>query len=194
MAKKDKANPVLEEPIVDDGTDVGVVEDFEDDDAGYDAEPIAWSAVDDSQHQRGGKWYLVWVLILVVLAGASLAANLWLGIWQIWTSVGLAVVIFISLVVVNKQPGRTIKYELTDSDVTINDKSFPLKDFQSFSVADHGTSQTVSLVPTKRVSIPYDLIVPTKDAGEVIELLSAHLPLNQAGLNFTDKISSILKF
>jgi hypothetical protein len=192
MAKQDEINPVIDEPIVGDEPEVGVVEDFEDGE-NY-AEPIAWSSVDDSHHQRGSKWYLAWVLILIGLAGASLAANLLLGIWQIWTTVGLAVVIFISLIVVNKQPGRTIKYELTDEAITINDKSFPLKDFQSFTVADHGNSQTISLIPTKRVSIPYDLVVSTGEAGEVIDLLSAHLPLHQAGLNFTDKISSILKF
>jgi hypothetical protein len=188
----EKPNAVIDEPVVDDGVDVGTVEDYE---AGGDySAPISWSSVDESNHQRGSKWYLAWVLIILALAGGSLAANLWLGIWQIWTTVGLAVVIFISLVVVNKQPGRTIAYELTDEAVSINGKASPLTDFQSFSVTDHGKSQTVSLIPVKRVSIPYDLIVSTKEAGEVIDLLSLHMPMNQSGLNFTDKISSILKF
>jgi hypothetical protein len=188
----DESNKVIDEPIIADDADVGTVEDFESDED-Y-SEPIKWSSVDAGSHQRGGKWYVAWVLIVAVLAGCSLAANLLLGIWQIWTTVGLAVVIFISLVVVNKQPSRTIAYELTDEAVSINGKVFPLSDFQSFAVADHGNSQTISLIPVKRVSIPYDLIVPTKEAGDVIDLLGARLPMNQSGLNFTDKISSILKF
>jgi hypothetical protein len=189
---KNQANEVIDEPIAEDSPEVGTVEDYEAEEGP--SGPISWSSVDESDHQRGSQWYLVWALIIIVLAGSSLAANLLLGIWQIWTTVGLAIVIFISLVVVNKQPGRTISYELTDEAVTINGKSSPLTNFQSFGVADHGKSQTISLIPVKRVSIPYDLIVSTQEAGEVIDLLSAHMPMNQAGLNFTDKISSILKF
>jgi hypothetical protein len=189
---KKQPNEVLDEPVVDDGPEVGVIEDYEA--AEGPSAPISWSSIDESNHQRGNKWYLAWVLIIVVLTGGSLAANLLLGVWQIWTTVGLAIVIFISLIVVNKQPGRTISYELTDSAVTINGKPSPLTDFQSFSVTDHGKSQTISLIPVKRVSIPYDLVAPTKTADDIVDLLSAHLPMNPTGLNFTDKISSILKF
>ena len=188
-----KVNPILDEPIIKDNPEVGVVDEFEESGAPY-TEPISWSSVDENNHKRSSKWYLIWALILVVLAGSSLAVNLLLGVWQIWTTFGLAVIVFTSLIVVNKQPGRTIKYTLTDQDVTINDKTFSLSDFQSFSVTDNGSSQTISLVPVKRVSIPYDLVVSTKEAGEVIDLLSSKMPMNQTGINFTDKISSILKF
>jgi hypothetical protein len=190
--KPGQPDVVIDEPVVAEEAEVGKIEDYESDE-NY-SDPIKWSSADESNHQRGSKWYIAWVLIIIALAGGSLAANLFLGIWQIWTTVGLAIVVFISLVVVNKQPARTISYELTNQAVIINGKSSPLSDFQAFTVTDHGKSQTISLIPTKRVSIPYDLVATTAQAGEIVDLLSSRLPIHQTGLNFTDKISSILKF
>lgn len=193
MNEKEKPNPVLDKPIINSDPEVGIVDDFNGNNIVY-FKPISWSSIDENNHKRGKNWYLVWILILIILIGSSLAANLLAGIWQLWTTVGLAIIVFISLVVINKQPGRTIKYELNNRDIIINDKTFPLSDFQAFSVTDHEKSQTISLIPVKRVSIPYDLIVPTKIAGDIIDLLSVKMPMDQTGSNFTDKISSILKF
>jgi hypothetical protein len=193
MNKEKETNPVDNAPIIENEVEVGEVEDYNTDDNVH-VEPISWSSTDGNNQQRSTKWYLVWILIILALAGGSLAANLLFDIWQIWTTVGLAIVIFISLIIVNKQPPQTIEYVLTDTDITINDKTSSLSAFQSFSITNRGNSQTISLIPIKRMSIPYDLIIPTKNAGEIVDILSIHLPMSQTGLNFTDKISSILKF
>lgn len=193
MDNDKETNPVLDKPIIEGSPEVGTVEESKENNTAY-TESISWSSLEENHHKRGSKWYLIWVLILLVLAGSSLAANILLGIWQLWTTVGLAIIVFIALVVVNKQPGRTINYKLTEQDITINDKTSPLSDFQAFSVTNNGDFQTISLVPVKRLSIPFDLIAPTKKADEIVDLLSIKLPLDQTGSNFTDKISSILKF
>jgi hypothetical protein len=154
---------------------------------------VSWSSPDNMQQKRGRKWYLVWVLIIVALIGTSLAVNILLDVWQIWTSVGLAIIIFISLIVIDKQPKHSINYKLTDNNIIINEEATPLSNFQAFTITSQGNLQTISLIPVKRVSIPYDLTVSNDDAGDVIEVLSAHIPMTQTGLNFADKISSILK-
>ena len=192
MDKESELKPDIneDEAIIDD--EMVEFNDTEDNESLF--EPIIWSSTDNSSHQRGNRWYIMWILVIFTLAVISLAVQLLFNTWQIWTTVGLAIVVFISLIVVNKQPSQTIKYKLTDNDVTINDKSFPLSDFQSFSITDHGDTQAISLIPIKRVSIPHDLIIPTKDAGIVVDILNSHMPMNQVGLNFTEKISSFLKF
>jgi len=193
MDDQKESNPILDEPTINNDPEVGKIEQFENENFNYTG-PITWSAIDNAQHKRGGGWYLIWVLIFVVLIGASLFTNIFYEMWQLWTSVGLAFVIFITLIVVNKQPRQTIRYELTDNAVQINDKSFLLKTFQSFTIADKGNIQVISLISSKRFSLPVELIIETKMADEVVDLLNTKLPITQEGMNFTEKISAILKF
>jgi hypothetical protein len=155
---------------------------------------IAWSAADTSSRQRGRGWYLAWIGIFVLLAGGSFALNWFFGIWQIWSTVGLAVIVFITLIVVNKQPSKTISYQLSTSEISVNDKKYPLADFRAFSVSNTSGIWMLSLIPTKRIGLPFDIVVPEAEGEAIVDLLGSVLPMEEASDSFAEKLSATLKF
>jgi hypothetical protein len=155
---------------------------------------IQWSASDNSVRQRGPRWYLVGIGLILVLSTAALLLNLFLGIWQIWSTVGLAVVVFIGLIVSNRSTGKhAISYELSDSQIVINGKPTPLSQFRAFSVSNNQGLWLVSLIPTKRVAMAYDLIIPQEMGEQIVDFLGALLPMEKSADSFSDRFSSILK-
>jgi hypothetical protein len=155
---------------------------------------IRWSATDTSSHDRRRGWHLTWLGIILLLAGGSFAINWFFGIWQMWSTVGLAIIVFIALIIMNRQPSKAINYELTPGEITINDKKYPLSDFRAFSVSSTNNIWLLSLVPTKRVAMPFDIIIPEDKGEDIVDLLGTLMPMEAASANFADKLSSTLKF
>jgi hypothetical protein len=153
---------------------------------------IHWAAADDSVQARGSGWYAAWVFIFLVLAGGSFALFWFFGQWQFFSILVLAIMIFIALVVANKQ-GKTIDYSVSGKEISIGSNIYPLANFRSFSVTKNGNLTLLSLIPTKRFALASDMILPAEQEADVLAILGDALPREDSALSAFDSISSRLK-
>ena len=154
---------------------------------------ITWSAKESGGRKRGTLWYLLIIGVILALAGGAFLIWWFTDGWQFWTTVGLAIVIFVTLIIINKQSGQTIGYSLDDNGVTINSNFEPYDSFRAFSVTHDGQDWTVNLIPVKRMSLETTLFVP-KDKGEaIVDMLGKYLPMEDSSLHFVDQLSDRFK-
>lgn len=153
---------------------------------------IQWTGVDDSSRQRKTGWYAIWVIIFVVLIIGSFALHWFLGYWQFWSILVLAVMIFITLIISNRS-SQTINYTLSKENISINEKSYPLSNFKSFSVNNTGGVWILHLMPVKKVAMEYDIIIPAENAERIVGVFSKLLPMEDSSDSFADKLASVLK-
>jgi hypothetical protein len=155
---------------------------------------IQWSGSDSSVRQRGSRWYLVGIGLILLLSIGALLINLFLDIWQIWSTVGLALIIFIGLIISNRSTNkRAVSYELSESQIVINGKPTPLGKFRAFSVSNNQGTWLVSLIPAKRIAMSYDLVVPQEMGEQIVDFLGELLPMEKSADTLSDRFSSALK-
>lgn len=153
---------------------------------------IQWTGTDDSARQRKPGWYAVWVAIFLALAAVAFTLHWFLGYWQFWSALALAVIIFITLIVSNRS-SQTINYKLSKTDITINDKTYPLSDFKSFTVDNSNGIWILHLMPTKKLAMEYDVIIPAENAEKIVGVFSKLLPMEDSQNSLSDRLASILK-
>jgi hypothetical protein len=154
---------------------------------------ISWSSVEHTPKKRSGGWYLAWIGVIAALAIAAFLFHWLAELWHFWSTVGLAIIIFITLIVINRQPNRTVNYELSETRISIDGKALPLSDFRAFSVNNIGT-WVLSLIPVKRVSLSVDIAIPPDRGEQIVDFLGKILPMEQTGANFAERFSETLKF
>ena len=154
---------------------------------------IQWTGDDSSNRTRSTSWYVIWITILIAIGVGAGLAHFFLGYWQFWSMLVLAIVIFITLIISNKY-NRKIEYSLTKEDITINGKKHPLSDFKAFSVSNLGGTWIISLVPVKKISMEYDILVPSENAERIVDVFNKLLPMEDHNDTLADKIASTLKF
>jgi len=153
---------------------------------------IQWTGVDDSARQRKTGWYVVWILLFVLLATGAFALQWFLGYWQFWSVLILAMVMFTTLIVSNRS-SQTIHYSLSKQNITINNKTYPISDFKYFTVDNSNGVWILHLIPVKKIAMEYDIIVPTENAEKIVDVFSKLLPMEDSTNTFSDKLASVLK-
>lgn len=153
---------------------------------------IQWTGVDDSSRQRKAGWYIIWAAIFIALTTGSFALHWFLGYWQFWSVLVLAIMIFATLIISNRS-SQTINYSLTKQDITINDKTYSLSDFKHFTIDNSNGVWILHLIPTKKVAMEYDVIVPNDSAEKIVGVFGKLLPMKDSENSFSDKLASVLK-
>ena len=153
---------------------------------------IQWTGVDDSTRQRKTGWYMIWALLFLVMAGGAFALHWFMGYWQFWSVLALGIIIFVTLIISNRA-SQAINYTLTKQDITINSKTYPLSDFKSFSVSNAGGVWILHLVTKKRIAMEFDIIIPSNNAEQIVDVFSKLLPMEDSTSNFSDQLASVLK-
>ena len=150
------------------------------------AEVIQWSASEVVEHSRGAWWYVIASVILVAMIG--------LTVWfQQWTSGGLALVIFITLIVVGLKPARELRYRLSDEGLSIEDRLYPMSNYRAFGVRKDGALWQLVLIPVKRFSLSTTVFIPEDQGEKIVDFFGARLPMEKVELDMVDKVSKRLR-
>jgi hypothetical protein len=97
-------------------------------------------------------------------------------------------VMAVALVVYTRRPPRLLDYTLSQKGLHINDRLYPFTDFKGFGVIRDGKEYSVMLIPTKRFKLGVSVYFP-KEAGEaIVDMLGAHLPMQELRLDLVDKL------
>ena len=150
------------------------------------SEVIKWSASEVIEHSRGVWWYVIASLILVAVVGLTV----WL---RQWTTSGLAIVIFVTLVVVGRKPARELRYELSNEGLLIEERLYPMNNYRAFGVRKDGALWQLVLIPVKRFSLSTTVFIPEDQGEKIVDFFGARLPMEKVELDMVDKVSKRLR-
>lgn len=149
---------------------------------------FTWEASEYVSHHRSFMWY-----VGLIAVGAGLVALLILVLNEILSAVVVGLMIIAILVFARKSP-RTLRYGLSASGITIENKHYPYSDFRSFAVVKNGGIYTIELDPIKRFMPNIDAYLDADDVAPVTAELARHLPQDERQPALIDKLSHALKF
>ncbi len=149
--------------------------------------PYSWHASEYIFHSKPVTWYLaLWVIVLVVCGG--------LVFLQQWLSIAVIVVMALAISVYTRKEPRELQYMLDSHGVTVDGKLIAYNLFHSFSVAQEMSWHEIDLEPTKRFVPRLTLICATADAGQIEQILAAHLPRQDRLPDWVERASRRLRF
>ncbi len=151
-------------------------------------DPVTWKSAEYMTHTKTSQWYIVFLVCTFLVAGLILLLTReWLASITILI-VGASAGFFAS------RPPSERQYEINEHEVKIDQRSFPLESFKSFSVVEEGTQDSIWLKPVKRFA-PFQIIYfHAEDEQRIIDILGLFLPHEERELDHLDLLSKKLKF
>jgi hypothetical protein len=159
----------------------------------YTSDLVQWSASSGNNHKRGVNWYLAGVGVIFALVAVAFVIQFFTNEWQFWTTVGLAIIIFLTLIIVNRRPPELVNYSIDNSGISINSKTYSFDKFRTFGLANDGTTWAATLIPVKHLSAGVTLTVPADQGEIIVDKLGQHLPMENVGGGFINEISRRFK-
>lgn len=149
---------------------------------------ISWSSVEYIEHEKSPAWY-------GMFAGATISTALiiYLLTKELLASVAITVVGGSASFFASRPPA-TRTYTLTPEAIKVNEKEYSLEGFQSFSVVEEGSKDSIWLKPTKRFAPMLMIYFEPKDEQQIITALGSLLPHEERELDNLDKLTRKLKF
>ena len=149
---------------------------------------ISWSASDYIDHTRGSSWYLA------LIAGTIAVAALIYFITKDYFATGVVGFMGAIVGVFATHKPKQVAYELSTSSLKAGGKVYPLNIFKSFALIHEGALSSVSLIPIKRFMPPLSIYFDPGDEQKIVSLLGGHLPLEEGGLDATERLARRLRF
>ena len=134
---------------------------------------IDWHASEYVHHDKGAMWLIILGVIAVVGAGVAIFFGQWLF-------AALIAVMAVAFGVYGFRQPKEMQYQLTDRKLLINDKTYSLAAFRAFVVIPDGTSYSALLIPVKRFMPALTIYFAEADGEKIIDILGAHLPMEDA--------------
>lgn len=153
-----------------------------------DIETISWTASEYMAHTKSGGWY--GLLGLGALAMTALA-------YLITRDVVSTLVVVVTITIFGAYAGRKprdLTYSVGDQGIQIGEKVYPYNMFRSFSIIDEGATESISLIPLKRLATPISIYFNPQDGERITELLSLFLPFEHKQMDPVDKLMRKVRF
>lgn len=150
------------------------------------ASEISWQAEEYIVRSRNAFWY-----IGLFVVGGALAA---LAVWQSWwTFLALIVLSIVAILVTSLRPPRSIQYSLNDEGLTEGEKMHKFEDYKAFGVLKEDTNFSIVLIPKQRLSLSTKVYFSENNGEVIVDILGAHLPMQEVKLDILDKIVNFLR-
>ncbi len=150
------------------------------------ASEISWQAEEYIVRNRNAFWYVG----LFVIGGGLSALAVWQGWWTFLIAIVLSI---ITILITALRPPRKIQYSLNDDGLTEEGRLHKFVDYKAFGILKEETNFSIVLIPKKRLNLSTKVYF-TEDNGEIIvDILGAHLPMQEIKLDFLDKIVNFLR-
>lgn len=153
---------------------------------------LQWSLT-ESPRKHGMGWYIVGITFIAILSAVAFFVQFFTGEWQFWSTVGLAAIIFLALIVFNKRSARTINYSMDNDGIHINDIDYSYNEFRAFGLADYSDGWTVVLIPVKRLSAATIMMIPEDQSESIVDMLGELLPMEDVKSGFINSLARHLK-
>ena len=151
-------------------------------------ETISWTASEYISHEKSPAWYAA-----VSAGSTTVAAIIYIATRELLASITIVIVAFSAIFYAGRKP-EIKQYELSDNDIAIDGKHYPLDGFRSFSVMEEGAITSIWLKPLKKFTPTIVVYFAPADGDAIITALSNFLPYQEHKLDPVDKLSKRIRF
>lgn len=149
---------------------------------------IAWTASEFVAHEKPFMWYIAFMFIALLIAGATFLIT-----HEIITVVAVVGALGAFGAMATRRP-RVLDYGLNDTGVRIGPKLYPYVSFRSFSLYDDGALHAVDLLPMERFKPPVTVYFPPEQEQQVLSKLGDNLPYENRNPDLVDRLMHRLHF
>jgi len=151
-------------------------------------ETISWTASEYISHEKSPAWYAA-----VSAGSTTVAAIIYIATRELLASITIVIVAFSAIFYAGRKP-EIKQYELSDNDIAIDGKHYPLDGFRSFSVMEEGAITSIWLKPLKKFTPTIVVYFAPEDGESIVAALSNFLPYQEHQLDPVDKITKRIRF
>ncbi len=147
---------------------------------------INWQAEEYIIRDRNTWWYVGLFVITAALCVLAFFLK-----W--WTFLILVILSAITILVTTFRPPRKINYTLSNKGLLEGNIDHPFDDYKAFGILKEGSHFSAVLIPKKRFSLSTKVYFPEGSGEQIVDILGAHLPMEEVKLDFLDKIVNFLR-
>ncbi len=147
---------------------------------------VSWEGEEYIEQKRNFWWFVGFILV----AGAFIVLGVFL---QMWTFIAVIALAAIALMARALMPPRKIKYSLDKDGLVEGNQRHSFRDFKAFGILQEGSHYSAVLIPKKRLSIQVKVYFPETNGEVIVDILGAHLPMEEVRLDFIDKFIKFLR-
>ena len=147
---------------------------------------VSWEAEEYVEQKRNAWWFVG--LILVTAALSALGVFL-----QMWTFIAVVVLAAVTILIRALMPPRKIKYSLDSKGLTEGGQKHLFADIRAFWILKEGDHYSAVLIPRKKIGIQIKVYFPETNGEAIVDILGAHLPMEEVRLDFIDKLIKFLR-
>jgi hypothetical protein len=162
--------------------------------AAYNDVVVDWESPEHKTTKKSQMWYaslllagIVVIVIIVAIAIVAKSFNL-VAISEIIAVIATV----ISIIMISNKKLPTARYSLNQHTLTVNNKTFSLDSFKSFSLDSSGETDEITLISNKDYIPALNLRLEDNTKQQVFDILSEGIPYKQSKNGFIDRISSKL--
>jgi hypothetical protein len=149
---------------------------------------VEWTASEFIAHDKTPMWY-----VAVAVIGALVAALIYIITRDIISVVAVVILLGVFITAAARKP-RIVSYSVDRGGITVGRQFHPYGNFKSFAVVDEDAFASITLLPMKRFALPLSLYFSPEDEHRILDVLSAHLPLEQGELDSLDRFMRNIHF
>lgn len=154
-----------------------------------DTRPYSWTESEYIYHEKKSNWYVALIAVTVILA-----VIVYIIMHDLLSPFIIVIIAIIFGVAAGRQP-RVFEYTVDKNGIKVGQAFRPYKDFKSFTVIDEGPLSEVVFIPLKRFTPPLTIYFGDEQADSVLNVLDAHLPLDQSvGNDVVDRFVRKIRF
>ena len=146
--------------------------------AGYDSSfeqaplpEVHWTASEFIAHEKSPLWYMALAATSAVLMAFAIFV-----VHDVVAVVSIALIAILFGAVASHKP-RTMQYTIDSTGITIGKKVFSYGEFKSFGLVKEEAFSNITLAPLKRFSPPLSIYYPPEEEENIVQVLSAYLPI-----------------
>lgn len=148
---------------------------------------MSWNAPEFTFTNKPAGWYVLLALFFMAMIGIAIFT-------QQYLTIGLLVLMCISLVIYAQRKPRTLNYTITTHGVYVGEKSYHFDSFSSFyEISDYG-QRVFELVPSKQLGTLVSLPIQEGEERAVEGLLGSVLPKVPPRNDLIDRLLRAMRF
>ncbi len=149
---------------------------------------IEWTASEYIAHEKSPTWFAA-----SAAGGAVVAALIYFITGELLASITIIIVAFAAMFYSARRP-EIRRYKLSTNGLAIDDKSYPMSEFRSFSVVREGAIESIWLETLSKLTPTIRLYFAPEDGQAITDALSQVLPYQQRELDAVERASRRIRF
>jgi hypothetical protein len=148
---------------------------------------ITWEASEYVHNDKGLSWLIGLGIFALIFAAIALY-------FQAWTFLAMIIAASAAIGVFAFRKPNVLQYTLNDTGVQIGDRLFHYSDFSAFGIMQEGAFFTMTFIPVKRFAPALSVYFADEQGEDIVDIVSAHLPMQHVEPDIIDRIMRRLRF